>query len=526
MKILRILLLVLSCASSLVGWAWNIYRNGVLYQFRDSHYVDVVNVFEEAGPDVIFPESIVYDGVEYTVWSLKLNRFGNDKYPYYRFNWDYRGMRSMHFSKYTRMPDIPSVCESTFDYIDILGNWYNLDEITVDPENEGYASYDGCLYQSVPINKYNKLILCPVGAGRKGTIELHPDVRILGTASISNGHIKTLVIPKSVEGGWYEALDCPNLRHLLFEGRFYGDDHYFGVMATPPLRSLAFADCVEKLTFDNLLNLSLVKVSPFKDLEEVLSRSSRIDAHIMHLDFPDIVSIGYKSLDYPQSVTIGDKRKHDRSDYKISSEWLDPEHPVVLCVNALTPPYIRYKSSDLPKKWTVYVPAESVEAYKSDEYWGSVGEILPITDKLIPLVSEPELEIEQYVSHEYLWDVMPLGEAVAADRGEWTSEDPSVATIDENGVLTAIGQGETTITFTLADTKGNLYTAESKVTVVENVSGVEEIEDEPVAVATESTVPDGVYDLHGRRVGDTTDSLAPGLYIVRHQGKTEKRLVH
>ena len=84
MKILRILLLVLSCASSLVGWAWNIYRNGVLYQFRDSHYVDVVNVFEEAGPDVIFPESIVYDGVEYTVWSLKLNRFGNDKYPYYR----------------------------------------------------------------------------------------------------------------------------------------------------------------------------------------------------------------------------------------------------------------------------------------------------------------------------------------------------------------------------------------------------------------------------------------------------------
>ena len=164
MKILRILLLVLSCASSLVGQAWNIYRDGVLYQFRDSHYVDVVNVFEEVGPDLIFPESIIYDGVEYTVWSLKLNRLGNDKYPYYRFNWDYRGMRSMHFSKYTRMPDIPSVCESTFDYIDILGNWYNLDEITVDPENEGYASYDGCLYQSVSTNKYNKHILCPEGA--------------------------------------------------------------------------------------------------------------------------------------------------------------------------------------------------------------------------------------------------------------------------------------------------------------------------------------------------------------------------
>ena len=166
-----------------------------------------------------------------------------------------------------------------------------------------------------------------------------------------------------------------------------------------------------------------------------------------------------------------------------------------------------------------------MEAYKSDEYWGSVGEILPITDKLIPLVSEPELEIEQYLTHEYLWDVMPLGDAVAAERGEWASDDPSVATIDENGVLTAIGQGETTITFTLADTKGNLYTAESKVTVVENVSGVEEIEDEAAAVAPKISVPDGVYDLHGRRVGDTTDGLAPGLYIVHHQGKTEKRLV-
>ncbi|MBD5337488.1 MAG: hypothetical protein HDR95_09330 [Bacteroides sp.] len=171
------------------------------------------------------------------------------------------------------------------------------------------------------------------------------------------------------------------------------------------------------------------------------------------------------------------------------------------------------------------MPEDGVERYKLDPYWNSRGEILPITDKLIPLVSEPELEIEQHVSHEYLWDVMALGNAVAAERGEWSSDDPSIATIDENGVLTAVGQGETTITFTLADTEGNLYTAESKVTVVENVSGVEKIEDEPVVVGTESTVPDGVYDLHGRRVGDTPEGLAPGLYIVRHLGKTEKRLV-
>ncbi len=190
---------------------------------------------------------------------------------------------------------------------------------------------------------------------------------------------------------------------------------------------------------------------------------------------------------------------------------------------------VEYSEADgAPKQWTVYVPAEAVEVYAEDPYWSSVSrEILPITDKLVPLVSEPELEIEQWKSHEYLWDVMTLGNAEAAETGVWSSDNEAVAIIDQDGKLKAVGMGEATITFTLEDKEGNVYTAESKVKVVENVSAVEEIE---VDEATEggqtvSAIPDGVYNLHGQRVGDSTEDLIPGLYIVVRAGKTEKQLV-
>jgi len=48
--------------------------------------------------------------------------------------------------------------------------------------------------------------------------------------------------------------------------------------------------------------------------------------------------------------------------------------------------------------------------------------------------------------------VTPL-HAICGDAITWTSENPDVASVDESGVVTAVGNGDTKITATTADGK-------------------------------------------------------------------------
>ena len=518
MKILRLLLLVLSCAFSLVGWAQTLVQGGVVYRAINSAYVEVADVYEEAGPDVVFPDVVTIDSREYKVRKMDL--------LYY---WRYNRMRSITLGKYMYFAG-PDIRGNSVDLMMHLGSLPYLEEINVCPGHEWYESHDGCLYEYYTTENEKSLSLFFVPKKNEhNPLRVYPGTRKIGYWSVYHAdYIKDIEVPASVEELSHSCV-YGSLRRITFEDKLIMTERLSGSRPYDVIdvRELSF-DRAESEVYQTYRNV--VKISPLRGATE-LKQYAFDDCRLMFVDLPDIKYITeYSPLGQPQAIMLGDKNKvYDPTlDYtwlKLYGSWIDRNKPATICINSWIPPTVIFGGDKKTNNWTIYVPEESVETYKAHEYWGSVGEILPITDKLIPLISEPELEIEQYLTHEYLWDVMPLGEAVAADRGEWTSEDPSVATIDENGVLTAIGQGETTITFTLADTKGNLYTAESKVTVVENVSGVDEIDDEYVAAAPEMSVPDGVYDLHGRRVGDTPEGLAPGLYIVRRQDKTEKRLV-
>ena len=533
-------------------------QDGIVYHLREyyggfkEYAACIADILDEAGTDIRFPDYIQYEGVDYRVmsWEWKWGdpewatskKYGFPPYSYLEFS--NRNIRSMHLSRYMEFinwRDISSgiVVEDILNY-----NLSKLEEITVDPASEIYATYEGGLYISSKDNPYQELLFVPWLYDNNGTIEIHPSTEVVSAVIGSNKNIRYLVIPESVKDVYLSR--CTYLEKIIFEGnyQYWG----YGIQNNPNLREISWKG-LEAIKSDEyghdfvfLGQPKLVKLSSYKGVTCV-NGDVEDDTRIMFYDFPDVVKTSnYVHLGKPQAILLGNKENRERTDYNISFEWLDNLHPVTLCVNVLTPPHILYgnfwysewpdykiddwyKEVGTPRNWTVYVPAESVSAYENDRYWGAMGRYYPITDKLIPLVSEPELEIKPGMTHEYLWDVMPLGDAVAAERGEWSSDDPSVATVDEDGVLTAMSLGEATITFTLADTEGNLYTAESKVSVVKELSGVEEIEAEPVAVAPETSVPDSVYDLHGRRVGDTTDGLAPGLYIVRRQGKTEKRLV-
>ncbi len=89
----------------------------------------------------------------------------------------------------------------------------------------------------------------------------------------------------------------------------------------------------------------------------------------------------------------------------------------------------------------------------------------------------------------------------------WTSDDTSVAVVDESGKVSLISAGSTVITATAADGSGKSATCN-----VTGVSGIDEI-------FTDSSMPLPVYNVNGTLImkaatADDLRSLAPGFYIV------------
>lgn len=88
-----------------------------------------------------------------------------------------------------------------------------------------------------------------------------------------------------------------------------------------------------------------------------------------------------------------------------------------------------------------------------------------------------------------------------------------IATIDYDGKLTAVAEGETTVTIKAEDLYDDVCYAECKVTVTA-ASGIENVGAD--VIETE------YFDLKGLRVNP--DNLTPGVYI-RRQGATTSKVV-
>ncbi len=92
---------------------------------------------------------------------------------------------------------------------------------------------------------------------------------------------------------------------------------------------------------------------------------------------------------------------------------------------------------------------------------------------------------------------------VTVKRKEYTSSNEAVATVDDNGTVTAVALGKATITITVTDNYGREFSASCEVTVNEK-SGIVTVESGQLTADSE------VYDLQGRRV----NKVARGLYII------------
>ena len=109
---------------------------------------------------------------------------------------------------------------------------------------------------------------------------------------------------------------------------------------------------------------------------------------------------------------------------------------------------------------TLYVPGGSMEAYKTHEIWGMFNKIASLTlatgltldQSLVTLNGGEQVQLHATV------EPADAGSAV-----NWTSSDEKVATVNTNGLVTAVGPGEAVITAATVD--GTEFTAQCVVRV-------------------------------------------------------------
>ena len=137
-----------------------------------------------------------------------------------------------------------------------------------------------------------------------------------------------------------------------------------------------------------------------------------------------------------------------------------------ICVEATTPPAIQsFTFSEVDKSIPVYVPAGCEETYRSADYWSWFTNIQAITvsDEIATSLTLDNEELEMYIGEAVQLSATVLPDNTTNKLVTWTSSDEEVATVDENGNVTAVSIGTATITATTTD--GSNLSATCEVTV-------------------------------------------------------------
>ena len=130
-----------------------------------------------------------------------------------------------------------------------------------------------------------------------------------------------------------------------------------------------------------------------------------------------------------------------------------PSLKKVTCL-AMTPPTMNasYSMSDEAYHYaTLCVPGASLDAYKADKNWGRFKKFVNMTVATSVALDRTSLTLKNGTQQQLVATVMPTGASPAV---RWASNDEAVAVVDQNGLVTAVGAGQATITATTLDGSG------------------------------------------------------------------------
>ncbi|MDE6050368.1 MAG: leucine-rich repeat protein, partial [Paramuribaculum sp.] len=326
-----------------------------------------------------------------------------------------------------------------------------------------------CFY----LNKYLESVTIPNGV-----------TYIMMRAFMGNDKMKSVSLPGSLD--WYgngAFCDCKSLTEILTNGSFYSED---GVLYNKPKTTLIQYPA-GKTDVEFVAPSTLTKISSYAFYGSSSLQSITIPAGIDQINDYTFRSCSglTKFVNHnptPQSVGTG-----------------------------------AFSSVNLSNV-ILYVPSSSKEAYASADVWKTFKEIRGI--ELYLDINEATLKPGETLD---LKNQIISAEDITIKSLTWNSSNTDVATVDSEGVVTAVAVGKATITVNAVDENDQTYTDECEITV-DSTSGITVITTDSKGVIDYSAAYE-VFTINGVLVGKSVESLAPGLYIVRQKAASAKILV-
>lgn len=417
--------------------------DGIKYNVTDSVAKTVEVIANNYQYDITIPETVTPDTITWTVTAIGQSAFSEDNvYTVSMPNTvkeikDYAFYRSKLIS-ITLSDSLQSIGISAFYSCDMLHE-IELPEML---NTIGEFAFDssGLVKLTMP-NSVQAIGECAFQDCKSlETVTLSNQLRVIPSVCFEDcSSLKSITIPESVVEIESRAFCRTSLTHVkipdnvttIKSSTFDGCKQLEQVIFPKYLNSIgemAFKNC-DKLTFLSLPN-NLIGIS-----SSVFSGCHNVRA----IYIPEkVTSIGGSAFAYQDSL----REVHVRH-----------ITPLEFTKNP-------FSESPIDSLTTLYVPSGTIEAYKAANIWNTFANIveeepsISLDNKRVVVTgTSTQLDVTMVPS------IMPLQDVT------WSSADESIATVDNNGIVTGISEGTTTVT-AKTTVNENTISASCQVTVI------------------------------------------------------------
>ena len=399
----------------------------------------------------------------------------------------------------------------------------NLESITVDENNPYYDTRDNC--NALILTQTNELIagsnnsIIPESVTAIGTkafysrrdlqhINLHEGITAIGDSAFSHCSLDEIILPntltslgngafeycepakKIVIGNQLEAISknafrwCSNVETLnIPESVKRIEEAAFGMCGS--IKYLNLGNSVE------FIGESAFGINKFQVTSLIIPNSVK--------EIGEWAFSGFKV----KIISIGNNVE------KIGESAFSGLCDVMVSLSKM-PPIVDDRGVYGPRVKLLYVPEQSKALYEAADVWRDFANIVALPAEATDV--KPDVsELQMAVGDDHTLSVK-VEPAEAIQTVAFSSDNPEVATVDGDGLITAVSDGEATISTYAIDGSG--IVAQCKVKV--GNAGVENVTTDAEAVEVAR------YDLYGRRLTEPTVGIN---IVVMSDGSARKELV-